>query len=143
MTLAARLLDRLEGVRETGPGRWLARCPAHEDRSPSLSVRELDDKVLVYDFAGCGVHDILAAVGLEASALFPPPGSVSYEGRRRPQARRIPAADILAALGADLSFIAICAADMGHGDTLDVCDMARLNQASARFRAAVHAGGFR
>lgn len=28
---AARLLDRLEAVREVGRGRWIARCPAHED----------------------------------------------------------------------------------------------------------------
>jgi hypothetical protein len=37
------LLDHLERVKQTGPGRWIARCPAHEDRSPSLSVRELED----------------------------------------------------------------------------------------------------
>ena len=29
------LLDRLDGVRESGPGKYLSRCPAHDDRSPS------------------------------------------------------------------------------------------------------------
>jgi hypothetical protein len=37
------LLDKLDGVRPTGAGRWIAKCPAHEDRHASLSVRELDD----------------------------------------------------------------------------------------------------
>jgi hypothetical protein len=35
-------LGDLEKVRRNGAG-WIARCPAHEDRSPSLSVREGDD----------------------------------------------------------------------------------------------------
>jgi hypothetical protein len=41
--IVTRLLDRLQGVKRTGPSRWIARCPAHEDRRPSLAVRELDD----------------------------------------------------------------------------------------------------
>ena len=40
---AVALLDRLDKVRPTGAGTWVARCPAHDDRGPSLSVRELDD----------------------------------------------------------------------------------------------------
>ena len=47
------LLDRLEAVRETGSSRWIARCPAHDDSSPSLAVRELDDgRILLHDFGG-------------------------------------------------------------------------------------------
>ena len=53
---AATFLDRLDGVKRTGAGRWLARCPAHDDKRASLAVRELDDgRVLVHDFAGCAV----------------------------------------------------------------------------------------
>ena len=65
-----RLLDRLSGVRPTGPGRWIARCPAHEDRSPSLSIRDIDDRVLVHCFAGCGVGDVLSSVGLTLADLY-------------------------------------------------------------------------
>ncbi|MSQ55589.1 MAG: DNA primase, partial [Betaproteobacteria bacterium] len=32
---ATTLLDRLDGVRATGPGRWIAQCPAHPDKRPS------------------------------------------------------------------------------------------------------------
>jgi hypothetical protein len=42
-------------------------CPAHDDRSPSLSVRELNGRTLVHDFGGCEqarVIDALADLGL-------------------------------------------------------------------------------
>ena len=104
MSAAERLLDRLEAVRRTGPGRWLARCPAHEDRSPSLSIREADDgRVLIHCFAGCGAAEIVAAVGLDLADLFPPdpawrPATATSPrttDRRRP---RISAADALTVL---------------------------------------------
>ena len=51
---AAPLLDRLDGVKHGSADRWLARCPAHEDKRAWLSVRELEDgQILVHDFAGC------------------------------------------------------------------------------------------
>lgn len=66
------LLGRLERVRQTGPGQWTARCPGHQDKSPSLSVKQCDDgTILLHDFGGCGAADILAAVGLELRDLFP------------------------------------------------------------------------
>lgn len=69
---AATLIDRLSAVRQTAPGKWLARCPAHEDRSPSLSIRELEDgRVLLHDFGGCDTGAVLASLGLEMGALFP------------------------------------------------------------------------
>jgi len=50
---------------------WQARCPAHEDRSPSLSIREGDDgRVLVHCFAGCDLERILQALDLSVSELF-------------------------------------------------------------------------
>lgn len=74
MNAADRLLGRLTGVRQTGTGRWISRCPAHEDDSPSLSIRELDDgRVLLHCFGGCETGDVLAAIGLSMSNLFDKP----------------------------------------------------------------------
>ncbi|MCV5231644.1 CHC2 zinc finger domain-containing protein, partial [Escherichia coli] len=53
------LLERLAGVRLVGAGRWMACCPAHPDRSPSLSIRVLDDKILLHCFAGCDSDAVL------------------------------------------------------------------------------------
>jgi len=58
------LLARLEGVRPAGPHSWVARCPAHDDRNPSLSVSVKDGRVLVHCFAGCAPDAVLGAVGL-------------------------------------------------------------------------------
>ena len=74
------LISRLDGVKETGHGKYVARCPAHEDKSPSLAVREVDDRVLIHCFAGCDVYAIVSAVGLEMSDLFP--RNISIEGHR-------------------------------------------------------------
>ncbi len=67
-----KILTRLTLVKKTGDGRYLARCPAHEDRSPSLSIKEADDKILIRCFAGCDIESVLAALGLDFSDLFPP-----------------------------------------------------------------------
>ena len=74
MSASEKVLDRLAGLRQSAPGRWIARCPAHEDRSPSLSIRELEDgRVLLHCFAGCGAGDVLAAIGLRMGDLFDKP----------------------------------------------------------------------
>lgn len=68
--------DALErhGCDPTGPVyKCTARCPAHEDRTPSLSVNEgADGRALVYCHAGCEAADIVAALGLQWQDLFPP-----------------------------------------------------------------------
>jgi hypothetical protein len=64
------VLERLTAVRRAG-SRWTARCPAHADRHPSLSVAEGDDgRVLLKCFVGCTVEAIVAALGLEMHDLF-------------------------------------------------------------------------
>ena len=62
-------LLRLDHVRQTPRG-WTARCPGHPDKSPSLSVREADDRTLVHCFAGCQPEAICRALGLELRDLF-------------------------------------------------------------------------
>lgn len=50
---------------------WLARCPAHEDRDPSLSVRRGDDgRLLLYCHAGCPFSAIVASLGMKPRDTF-------------------------------------------------------------------------
>jgi hypothetical protein len=50
----------------------MAKCPAHQDRTASLSIRETDDgRVLINPFCGCDTGDVLDAVGLTFQDLFP------------------------------------------------------------------------
>ena len=77
------LLSRLDKVRSTGNGKYLACCPAHPDRSPSLAIKQTDDeKLLLHCFSGCSVVDILAAIGLELSDLMPE--NPSYQKGNKP-----------------------------------------------------------
>lgn len=68
-----KVLSRLEMCRESSkPNSWVARCPAHDDHRPSLSIRQGDTGCLILKcFAGCNKDDILLAVGLEWKDLFP------------------------------------------------------------------------
>ena len=60
------------GARRTGVGRWIAHCPAHPDRSPSLSIAAgRDGKVLVRCWVGCDLTTVLKSAGLSVSSLFP------------------------------------------------------------------------
>ncbi len=64
------VLERLEGVKESN-GYWMALCPAHEDREPSLSIAEGDDnRALVNCFAGCETSEIVAGLKLKMKDLF-------------------------------------------------------------------------
>lgn len=54
-------LGRLEAVKKNGSG-WQARCPAHEDRVASLSVKQGDDgNLLAFCHAGCSFDDVIRA----------------------------------------------------------------------------------
>ena len=60
------------GCRQQGRN-WA--CPAHDDRSPSLSIAAGDDgRVLVHCHAGCSAEAVVQAIGLEMADLFPDRG---------------------------------------------------------------------
>jgi hypothetical protein len=75
---AAELAAALQ-ARRTGR-RWMARCPAHRDKSPSLSIQERDGRVLVHCFSGCPQDDVIAA--LRQRGLWPEPEHDRDNGRR-------------------------------------------------------------
>lgn len=55
-----RVLTRLDKVSRSTKKIWIARCPAHDDRKPSLRIRELDDsRTLLHSFAGCSIHEVM------------------------------------------------------------------------------------
>lgn len=65
------VLAHLEGVRRSGAG-YMGRCPNHDDRQASLSIKEgADGRVLLHCFAGCGTADIVVSAGLAFVDLFP------------------------------------------------------------------------
>ena len=139
------LLPRLEGVQQRGahtkgPRSWVARCPSHGDRRPSLSVREFQDGSLsVKCFTlQCSTADVLAAVGLHPSDLFPRDLSDDYE--RHHKKRRLPPApwrDIIRALHHHLSVVAIGAADMSAHRDLTEDDYATIGNTAAYIKSVL------
>ena len=130
------LISRLDKVRRTGRGSWIACCPAHADKSPSLTIRETDDgKVLLHCFTGCSALEIIDAVGLEMSDLFPP-----RQHHGKPERRPFPAADVLRALAAEALVVASCGVSMLAGRFTDA-DRERLILAVSRIQAGLAASG--
>jgi hypothetical protein len=130
------LLPRLQGVKGgSAVGRYIARCPAHQDRSPSLTIRLEDDgRILLHCFAGCEPDAVLGAIGLEFSDLFPEP--LTREFLPRIHAPFSPL-DALKCLTAESSIVAIAASDIVGGKPLDAQDLDRVATAAGRIATAL------
>lgn len=63
------LCEHLNNVSVSHRG-YKASCPAHDDKSPSLSLCEKDGKILLHCFAGCTTQEIVSALGITMSDLF-------------------------------------------------------------------------
>ena len=134
---ADKLLSRLDKVKATGPGKWIACCPAHEDRTPSLSIRETGDgTLLVKCWAGCGAGEIVSAVGLSLADLFPrSPDNPHSPGQRR--AWRDAAGEAFRALADDVAIINLAGISVGRGVALSAADRERVTLAVSRVRGAL------
>ena len=133
MSAADKLLSRLQRVKRTGPGRWIASSPTREDRHPSLAIRELDDgRVLLHDFGGDDAALIVAAVGLELSDLFPAlPGPFTKR-----VTRPFNAADVLAMVAFESSVAVVVCSDVLRDRQVLEADFARLLAAAGRLADA-------
>lgn len=71
-------LSRLDGVHGHG-NKFTARCPAHDDHDPSLSITQGEDnRILLHCFAGCSTENIVSAMGLALKDLFPESDDLNY-----------------------------------------------------------------
>lgn len=128
------ILAKLEKVRRTGPNNWIACCPAHEDNSPSMTIRaENDGRILVHCHSGCRFEEIKDAVGLGWDAWFPPKPQTDFVPAVR---RPFPAADVLEALSFECIVIAVSAGQLANGEGLTEKDKARMWLAFDRFEEA-------
>lgn len=122
------ILSRLSKVRGNGPGKWMACCPAHEDRTPSLSVRDADGRILLRCFGGCETGDVLAALGLSFSDLFAEP----LTHRARPLGAGLTAMDALRSIEREAGVLVILASDIAEKKTITDEEAARAAKAAGR-----------
>jgi DNA primase len=121
---------------DRGARSWYAKCPAHDDKSPSLSIRETGDTILIHCFAGCSAEDVLAAVGLSFRDLY----RDEWQAARR-AATATAAHDYQKRLRDDPQeherlILEIAQADIDAGKTLSIEDRARIELALQRMRGA-------
>ncbi len=127
---AQALLDRLDRVRKRTSDQWSARCPAHDDKGPSLSVRETPDgRVLVHCFGGCSVQEVLGAVGMTFDDLFP---ERAIENAPRGRRRMITASQALEVLDFEALLVAIVASDIAKGKRITDETLRRVSLAAGR-----------
>ncbi len=134
MSAATKVLDRLEGVRCSGEGRWMAKCPAHEDGRSSLSIREMSDgRLLLHCFAGCATQLVLQAIGLDFGDLFDKPLA-----HHLPPIRSGFSARELLELNAHEALVAAMLATKAGDEGLTDKEARRLRRAAARLSKATH-----
>jgi hypothetical protein len=128
------LLGCLDGIKEAGTGRWMARCPAHEDRTASLAVREMSDgRILMHCFAECDTESVLGAMGLQFSDLYPE--SLPDRHYRRAAGALAPR-EVLEVCGHELTVATLILAQIIDSKEITEADWTRLAQAHARFTRA-------
>jgi len=133
---ASILLSKLSRVKKTGADRWMACCPAHQDKTASLSIKDLPDgRMLLHCFAGCEPDAVLAAIGLTFADIMPE----RLQGDFKPARFTFSAVDALRALVADLLFIRLCALSLEKGMALIESDREALHQSACRIENALAA----
>ena len=125
-----QILSRLDKVRQHQKGRYMALCPAHQDRSPSLSIKQTEDgRILMHCFAGCHIEDVCSAIGLEVKDLFPRTDRHQYT--TLPDWKRQRYQD---ALSRERLILELAKSDKARGRPLSKEDKERVIQAENRVR---------
>ena len=138
MSKVENFIQRLGKVRGRN-GSWTAQCPAHEDKSPSLSVREAEDgRVLVHCFGGCDVHSVLGAVGMDMNDLFPERDErLDHNQVSKSLKPAFYASDLLRIASFECLVVMIAAYDMRRGKKLSEEDLNRLETAQQRIEEVI------
>jgi hypothetical protein len=132
MSAIELILSRLPKYANSGKNRYIAPCPAHDDRSPSLSITEATDgRVLIHCFAGCPAMDVVESIGLTLADLYPP-DSPDYNINQKPLIR-----GKQTELTVDQWVLELCKDARKQGKKISVEDLERERQAFMR----VNGGG--
>ena len=126
------VLSRLEKVQRIGNDRYKAICPAHDDRSPSLAIKDDEGRLLLHCFGGCETLDVLSAIGLDFADIMPDKVTNNFKKDKKP----FYAMDILGIIKFEATLTYIYASDMAKGLALSSDDKERLLLAASRINHA-------
>ena len=111
-----QFLSALEKVKSTGHNKWMACCPVHSDKTPSLAIRLAEGERILFHCFGCQANgiEICNAMGINPEEMFPPRDK-NWKRERVP----FPADQILVALANEATILELAANDMAHGVKVD------------------------
>lgn len=132
------LLNKLQKVKSSGRESWMACCPAHDDKNPSMKIDIKNDKILIKCWSGCSVEDILGAVGMEFSDIMP---DKPLYHRSSGTAPMLSSADALRIVKYEAAIIMMYGQDLRAGKTPNDEDHSRFVEAVQRVGNAMEAAG--
>ena len=132
------VLSRLDKVKKTSKdNEYSALCSAHDDKSPSLSIKELPDgRILINCFAGCESKQVLDSIGLSFEDLYPE-SKGSFKSEKRP----FSSSHGLKMIGYESIIILACAGFLREGKELSEANFARMVEAVTRIQNVLRACG--
>ena len=133
MKAAAKVLDRLQRVKQTRPDNYVAACPCCQSKQGRpISVRDMDDgRCLIHAFCGCQTEDVLSAIGLALGDLFDAPRATSLP----PVRGGLNSRELLELLSHEANVATLLACDAQRRPLTDV-DVGRLAQEAERLGKA-------
>ena len=125
-------LSYFEKSYRSGKDGYQCLCPAHNDKTASLSIKNLpDERILIHCFAGCAANDILGAVGLTFDDIVP-----KRLGDFKPVSKPFNPYAVLKAISNETLLVALAGLEVANGKTLPQEDKDRLMIAVNRLREA-------
>ena len=125
-------LGYFEKSYRSGKDEYQCLCPAHNDRTASLSIKNLSDgRILINCFAGCAANDIMEAVGLTFDDIVP-----KRLGDFKPVSKPFNPYAVLKAISNETLLVALAGLELSNGKTLPQEDKDRLLTAVNRLREA-------
>lgn len=126
------VLERVQKARKVSADSYMACCPAHDDKSPSMRITQRDGRVLIHCMAGCTPDDILDAIGLKWNDLYEDKWDAA-KAAAFAQKTRMPRID---PLDHERTIIEIALSDDAKGKKFSMEDRARIELALERLEAA-------
>lgn len=131
------LLSKLDKVQQRGAESYSARCPAHNDKTPSLNISvKPDGRILIHCFSQCAPVDILGSIGLDFNDLFPKQLG-EFKSGKHPFSPRL----VLSTLAYESNVVLICANYLRDGEKLNPENHARLVLAVSRIQEGLRMSG--
>lgn len=127
------ILNKLDKVRSSGKNKWVALCPCHSEKTPSLRINADGEKILMHCF-GCGANGaaVMDAIGMDVRALFGD-NVERYDGKPQFNAR-----EKLEMAALEAKILLLAAGDIRKGKPISDEDYERIRLAEERISQIVN-----